>query len=168
MADTGEAEMSQSSYEARTATYYRFWTIFQQDYYTTAVITSRKAKITNNAQYVDWEFMERKNNPIIDEVIQDCEEKGIKVFMGFKHHWNKELIAQFYVTVYFGYVLNENGQSGRAMFWMIEGENHQLSFSSILTLFRLPNEGFPRKLHDEGPLEAKRMPFMYPMNARDS
>jgi hypothetical protein len=91
--------------EDRTATDYRFRTIFQQDYYTTAVITGRKAKITNDAQYVDWEFMERKNNHIFDEVIQDFEAKGIKVLMGFKQHWNKELIAQFYATVYFGYVL---------------------------------------------------------------
>jgi hypothetical protein len=36
--------------------------------------------------------------------------------MGFKQHWNKELIAQFYGTVYFGYVLKEDGQSDRAMF----------------------------------------------------
>jgi hypothetical protein len=88
--------------------------------------------------------------------------------MGFKQHWNKEFIAQFYATVYFGYVLNENGQSERAMFWMTGGENHQLSLSSFLTYFRLPNDGFPQKLHDEGPLEAKRMAFMYPRNARDS
>jgi hypothetical protein len=55
--------------------------------------------------------MERKNNHIFDEVIQACEAKGIKVFMGFKQHWNKELIAQFYAIIYFGYVLNEDGQS---------------------------------------------------------
>jgi hypothetical protein len=36
--------------EARTATDYRFLTIFQQDNYTTTVITGRKAKITNDAQ----------------------------------------------------------------------------------------------------------------------
>jgi hypothetical protein len=48
--------------EERTATDYRFHTIFQQDYYTTTIITGRKSKITNDAQYVDWEFMERKNN----------------------------------------------------------------------------------------------------------
>jgi hypothetical protein len=48
---------------------YRLRTLFQQDYYTTAIITGRKAKITNDAQYVDWEFMERRNNPIFDEVI---------------------------------------------------------------------------------------------------
>jgi hypothetical protein len=39
--------------EERTATDYRFRIIFQQDYYTTTVITGRKAKITNDAQYVD-------------------------------------------------------------------------------------------------------------------
>jgi hypothetical protein len=81
--------------EDRTTTDYRFRTLFQQDYYTTTIITGRKAKITNDAQYVDWEFMARRNNPIFDEVIQACEDKGIKVLMGFKQHWNKELIAQF-------------------------------------------------------------------------
>jgi hypothetical protein len=39
--------------EERTATDYRFLTIFQQDYYTTAIITGRKSKITNDVQYVD-------------------------------------------------------------------------------------------------------------------
>jgi hypothetical protein len=95
--------------EDRTTTDYRFRTIFQQDYYTTTVITGRKAKITNDARYVDWEFIERKNNPIFDEVIHACESKGIKVLMGFKQRWNKALIAQFYATVYFGYVLKEDG-----------------------------------------------------------
>jgi hypothetical protein len=152
--------------EARTATDYKFRTFFQHDYYTTTVITGRKANITNGAQYVDWEFMERKNNLIFDEVIQACEGKGIKVLMGFKQHWNKEVITRFYATD--GYALNENGQSERTMFWMTEGENHQLSFSSFLTSFRLPNDGFAWKLHDEGPLEAKRMALMYPKNARDS
>jgi hypothetical protein len=35
--------------EERTAIDYRFRTIFQQDYYTTAIITGRKSKITNDA-----------------------------------------------------------------------------------------------------------------------
>jgi hypothetical protein len=81
--------------EERTATDYRFRTIFLQDYYTTAVITGGMAKITNDAQYVYWEFMERRNNTIFDEVIQACEAKGIKVLMGFKQHWNKEPLPSF-------------------------------------------------------------------------
>jgi nucleoside diphosphate kinase len=84
--------------------------------------------------------MERKNNPIFVKVIQACEEKGLKILMGFKQHWNKELIAQFYAMVYFGYFMNERGQSERAMFWMTEGEQFQLSFSNFLTLFRLPHD----------------------------
>jgi hypothetical protein len=35
--------------EDRTATDYIFRTLFQQDYYTIAIITGRKAKITNDA-----------------------------------------------------------------------------------------------------------------------
>jgi hypothetical protein len=112
--------------------------------------------------------MERKNNPIFVEVIQACEEKGLKILMGFKQHWNKELIAQFYAMVYFGYFMNERGQSERAMFWMTEGEQFQLSFSNFLTLFRLPHDETRRKLHDKGPLEVKRMAFMYPWNSKDS
>jgi hypothetical protein len=72
--------------EGKTTADYRFWTTFQQDYYTTPIIWAKKAKITNDAKYIDWEFMEMKHNPIFDEVIHACEEKGIKVLMGFKQH----------------------------------------------------------------------------------
>jgi hypothetical protein len=70
--------------------------------------------------------------------------------------------------MYFGYVPKEDGRSDRAMFWMTGGESHHLSFPNFLTLCSLPDDGFARFLRDEGPLEAKRMAFMYPRNARDS
>jgi hypothetical protein len=63
-------------------------------------------------------------------------------------------------------VRNERGENERAMFWMTKGESFQLCFFDFLTLFRLPYDETRRKLHDEGPLEAKRMAFMYPRNAR--
>jgi hypothetical protein len=53
-------------------------------------------------------------------------------------------------------------------FWMTEGEQFQFSFSNFLTLFRLPHDETRRKLHDKGPLEVKRMAFMYPWNSKDS
>ena len=71
----------------------------------------KKPKITHEAQFVDWEDMERKNNAIFNEVIAACEEKRISHLMGFKHGWNKEIIAQFFATVFFGY-----HESERAMF----------------------------------------------------
>jgi hypothetical protein len=51
---------------------------------------------------------------------------------------------------------------------MTKGDTLQLSFSAFLTLFRLPHDVTLHKLHDEGPLEAKRMTFMYPRSARSS
>jgi hypothetical protein len=59
--------------EARTASDPRFWAKFQQDYYATVII--KKPKITHKAQYVDWEHMARKSDPIFDEVINNCEAK---------------------------------------------------------------------------------------------
>ena len=103
-----------------------------------------------------------------DDIIHVCEAKGIKRLVGFKQNWNKELITQFYATVYFGYVIYERGENERAMFWMTEGDRFQLTFSSFLHMFRLPNNENLRKLHDEGVLPVERMAFMYPRNARAS
>ncbi|RLN03651.1 hypothetical protein C2845_PM13G17720 [Panicum miliaceum] len=138
----------------------RFWTLFQQDFYTTVIL--KKSKITHGAQYVDWEHMARKNDPIFDQVIAACAEKRIKHLMGFKHSWNREKIAQFYATVYFGYYQNE-----RAMFWMMEEERYNITFPAFVSQFCLGDDDidFP-KLHDEGVLEPKEMHFMYPRNCR--
>ncbi|KAG2612469.1 hypothetical protein PVAP13_4KG292105 [Panicum virgatum] len=118
----------------------------------------------NPAQYVDWEYMTRKNDPIFNEVIAACDEKRIKNLMGFKNKWNREIIAQFYVTVYFGYKDEE-----RAMFWMTEDERYHITFPDFVSLFHLraADIDYP-KLHDGGILETKEMHFMYPKNMRGS
>jgi hypothetical protein len=67
--------------EARTASDPRFWAKFQQDYYATVII--KKPKITHKAQYVDWEHMARKSDPIFDDVINNCERQRVKALMGF-------------------------------------------------------------------------------------
>ena len=54
--------------------------------------------------------MEKKNDPIFNEIISVCERQRVKDLMGFQYNWNKEIIAQFYDTVHFGY---KNGE--RAM-----------------------------------------------------
>ena len=47
--------------------------------------------------------MSNLSNEICDEVDQMCHDRYIKDIMGFQHDWNKEVIAQFYATVYFGH-----------------------------------------------------------------
>jgi len=102
MTETVKRLRSENPYaEARSARDPRFWSSFQQDFYTTVIL--KKSKITHEAQYVDWEYMARKNNVIFNEVMAECANKRIKALMGFKHSWNKEIIAQFYATVFFGH-----------------------------------------------------------------
>jgi hypothetical protein len=91
--------------EAKTASDPRFWAKFQQDYYATVII--KKPKITHKAQYVDWEHMARKSDPIFDEVMSNRERQRVKTLMGFRQDWNKEIIAQFYASVHFGYIETE-------------------------------------------------------------
>jgi len=106
--------------------------------------------------------MARKNNAIFNEVMAECANKRIKALMGFKHSWNKEIIAQFYATVFFGH---HDGE--KTMFWMTEKERYQISFPDFVSLFRLGNaDAELPKLHDVGVLETKEMHFMYPRNRR--
>ena len=58
--------------------------------------------------------------------MSECENKNIKAFMGFQKSWNKEVIAEFYATVYFGYIGDE-----RAFFWMTEGNYYKARFSQF-------------------------------------
>ena len=40
-------------------------------------------------QWVDWKYMEEKDDPIFKEVVAACESKGVKRIMGFKYDWCK-------------------------------------------------------------------------------
>jgi hypothetical protein len=71
--------------EAKTASDPRFWAKFQQDYY--AMVIIKKPKITHKAQYVDWEHMARKGDPIFDEVISICERQRSR------HLWGSDRIG---------------------------------------------------------------------------
>jgi hypothetical protein len=53
--------------------------------------------------------------------------------MSFLQHWNKEIIAQFYATIYFGYMGTE-----RAMFWMTEEDRWHIIFSNFLAFSDFP------------------------------
>jgi hypothetical protein len=93
----------------RTATDRRVWATFQQEYYTTVII--KKPKITHMAQYVDWTYMDSKNDPIFTELITVCGHQRVKELMGFKQDWNMEIIAQFYATVHFDHIEGERAMT---------------------------------------------------------
>ena len=93
----------------KSAADYRFHTTFQQDFYETVIIT--KERPVSESQWVDWNHMANQNDPIFDQVIAACERTHIKRLMGFKFDWNKEIIAQFYATLY----IEEEGNIGECI-----------------------------------------------------
>jgi hypothetical protein len=101
------------------------------------------------AQYVDWTYMESKNDPIFTELSIVCGHQRVKELMGFRQDWNREIIARFYAMVHFGYIEEE-----RVMMWMTNGNKHAIRFSRFLSLFGLgaDDKDYP-KLHNGGLLE---------------
>ena len=78
-----EGKQETSIHEILSIGFYLWLGTFQQDFYTTVIL--KTSKITHEAQYVDWEYMARKNNAIFNEVMAECANKRIKALIGFKH-----------------------------------------------------------------------------------
>jgi hypothetical protein len=78
---------------------YIFHSLFQQDFYESAFMT--KSKPVANSQWIEWDYMENKHDPIFDGVIAACEAKYLRDILSFKKDWNNEVVAQFYATVCF-------------------------------------------------------------------
>jgi len=104
--------------------------------------------------------MERANDPLFQEIMSECETKNIKALMGFQKDWNKEVIAEFYATVYFGYIGDE-----RAIFWMTEGSYYKAKFTQFVRVLGLDrNDANRPKIHLQPVLQNEEMRFMYPRN----
>jgi len=130
----------------RDAFDWRFHTRFQEDYYET-VITSKKHPVTDD-QWIDWNYMTKKKDPIFDQVIAACDRQHIQKIMGFRHDWNKEIIAQFYATVYF----DDTDANPRKwqMVWMTEGDTHSISYLDFAIVLGMDNHDLNRpKIHLE-------------------
>ena len=69
---------------------HRFWNDFQADFYETVILTK---KLITPMQWIVWDYMERKDDPIFNEVIAACEKKRIKDLMDLKCDWSEEVIA---------------------------------------------------------------------------
>ena len=105
--------------------------------------------------------MANLGNEICDEVAQMCQDRHIKDIMGFQHDWNKEVIAQFYATIYFGH--DSENSNERTIYWITEGHHYQCSYTSFCRYLRLDDQDVNRpKLHYDLPLSADQVRFMYP------
>ena len=83
---------------------YRFWSLFQFDFYKTVILAKEKKIV--QMKYIDWDHIESMNTLDSRRVIETVTEHGLKDIMGFQYDWNQEILAQFHAT-FFHEVANE-------------------------------------------------------------
>ena len=87
---------------------YKFWNKFHSNFYATAILGARKM------QYIDWDEIQKKEEPEFDKVIKVCDRFELSDIMGFQYNWNEEVLAQFHTTYFYD-------QSTYDIHWMMDG-----------------------------------------------
>ncbi|PAN21620.1 hypothetical protein PAHAL_3G480400 [Panicum hallii] len=127
---------SRNHYEGRrTATDRRFWSIEQQDLYTS--IYSR-AKLFD-MKWIDWEHIDS-----IDQfacVREQCAHLGLEQIMSYRCDWNSELIRQFYSTVHIS-------ADKSSMTWMADGRRVTTNKRAWEERFGIPG-GVHTEIHSQ-------------------
>ena len=95
---------------------YRFWNEFHSNFYAIAILASKKTKIIK-MQYIDWDEMQKKEEPEFNKVIKICDRFQLSDIMGFQYNQNEEVLAQFHATYFYD-------QSSDKIHWMTDGRHY--------------------------------------------
>ncbi|KAK3126647.1 hypothetical protein QOZ80_7AG0559940 [Eleusine coracana subsp. coracana] len=132
----------------------RFYTWFQQDYYMSMLIDKNQKNRLASHQWIDWSYMESKENHMFDEIIQVCKDRGVYDLMGFNYDWNEEVICQFYSTLF----LDGKG----VLHWRTQGVEYYVSASRFASYFFQESSDRTREIITNEPvMKEKDMAFMY-------
>jgi hypothetical protein len=105
-----------------------FWSFFHADWHWS--VYHHKKKPVVETKWVDWEWMETQRNPHLNQIKAACDQLEMTKMMSFKYDWNKEVIYQFYSTLYF----DADGQKLIRMIDMCQYEITMRQFACLLGL----------------------------------
>ncbi|KAK3136487.1 hypothetical protein QOZ80_5BG0436290 [Eleusine coracana subsp. coracana] len=108
----------------------RFWSHFHADFYSSAYL--HKVTPVIEAQWVDWDYIDRKGTKEFLEVIEACKHHGVYDLMALQYPWNKEVITQFFSTVFF----TTHG-SNPNMSWMTNAERYSVTYKRFAAILGL-------------------------------
>jgi hypothetical protein len=66
--------------------------------------------------------MRKKKDATFDKILEPCDFHGITNIMQFWYNWNKEVILEFYATIYFD-------RKERIFMWMTHGRRFSIKLS---------------------------------------
>jgi hypothetical protein len=84
---------------------------------------------------------------------------GITQLLSFWYNWNQEVIAEFYVTLFFD-------KKGRIFMWMTNGRRFNIKLSQFIEILGLSAHlDIPKKLHTGRVMTPREMTPMYISNS---
>jgi hypothetical protein len=97
--------------------------------------------------------MANKRHTIFNQIKATCDELEMTKMMSFNYDWNKEIIYQFYATLYFD-------AAAQKLLWMSARQKYEITIRGFahLLLLEMPPEA---RIHTFGVLKLDEMQFMY-------
>ncbi|KAG2534832.1 hypothetical protein PVAP13_9NG087400 [Panicum virgatum] len=97
--------------------------------------------------YVDFEEMQRKEEPKFTAAIKACENFDLTDIMSFRYDRNQEILAQFHATYFWNRETDE-------IHWMTDGRHYRISFLTFCQIlgFGEKNRSFSR-IHEDDPFK---------------
>jgi hypothetical protein len=118
-------------------------------------ISTRKPVV--ETQWVNWDWMATRRHTIFNQIKATCDELEMTKMMSFKYDWNKEIICQFYATLYFD-------ADAQKLMWMIDGQRYEITVRGFARLHGLVHQLemlLEARIHTFGVLKLDEMQFMY-------
>ncbi|GJM85155.1 hypothetical protein PR202_ga01582 [Eleusine coracana subsp. coracana] len=136
----------------------RFWDLTQVSWYQNILKKTTHRVVLMKC--IDWQRMETANDPTFELIQAECDRRNLTAIMGMHQHWNDEIIAQFYSTLWVEQ--DEKNQLDYKMHWTIEGNRFSITyfnFAHILGFDDSDNAKLKATVFD--PQEDSDWGFMY-------
>jgi hypothetical protein len=99
--------------------------------------------------------MRKKKDATFNRIIEACVFHGITNIMQFWYNWNKEIIVEFYATLYFD-------KEERIFMWMTDGQRFNMKLSKFVEILGMSSHlDNPKKLHSGHVMTTREVASMY-------
>ncbi|KAK3118918.1 hypothetical protein QOZ80_9BG0710570 [Eleusine coracana subsp. coracana] len=136
----------------------RFWDLTQVAWYKNILkkTTHRVAPM----KCIDWDRMAAADDPTFQLIRSECDRKNMTAIMGLHQHWNDEIIAQFYATMWIE--LDKENHMDSNLHWTIEGNRFTITYFNFSQIIGFDDtERAKPKATVFDPQEDSEWEFMY-------
>jgi hypothetical protein len=135
----------------------RFWTFFHQDRYW-SVLYPKTSPVVKH-QWVHIDYMRNRKDIHFKRILDACDFHGITDLLLFHHNWNREVITEFYATLFFD-------KKERIFMSMTNGRRFHIKLTQFAQILGLSSQvDILKKLHSGRVMVLQEMTPMYIPNS---